>query len=50
MHPTATTTVRARLQCHMQVPLWLKIGRTVWLLVWEPAFWKYYAAQNFLYF
>ena len=34
----------------MQVPLWLKIGWTVWLLVWAPAFWKYYGAQNFLYF
>jgi hypothetical protein len=34
----------------MRVPLWLKIGWTVWLLVWSPVFWKHYGAQNFLYF
>ena len=34
----------------MRVPLWLKIGWTVWLLVWAPVFWKHYGAQNFLYF
>jgi hypothetical protein len=34
----------------MRVPLWLKIGWTVWLLVWAPVFWKHYGAQNLLYF
>jgi hypothetical protein len=34
----------------MRVPLWLKIGWTVWLLVWAPAYWVHYGAQNFLYF
>jgi len=32
------------------MPLWLKIGWTVWLLVWAPLYWKQYGAQNFLYF
>lgn len=34
----------------MRIPLWLKLGWTVWLLVWAPVFWKYYGAQNLLYF
>ena len=34
----------------MRVPLWLKIGWTVWLLVWAPVYWIHYGAQNFLYF
>jgi hypothetical protein len=34
----------------MRVPLWLKIGWTVWLLVWAPLYWRQYGAQNFLYF
>jgi hypothetical protein len=34
----------------MRVPLWLKIGWTIWVLVWIPVYWKQYGAQNFLYF
>ena len=34
----------------MRVPLWLKVGWTVWLLVWAPVYWRQYGAQNFLYF
>jgi hypothetical protein len=34
----------------MRVPLWLKIGWTVWLLVWAPIYLIHYGAQNFLYF
>jgi hypothetical protein len=34
----------------MRLPLWLKIGWTVWLLVWAPLYWRQYGAQNFLYF
>jgi hypothetical protein len=34
----------------MRLPLWLKIGWTIWLLVWAPAYWVHYGAQNFLYF
>ena len=34
----------------MRLPLWLKIGWTVWLLVWAPLYWGQYGAQNFLYF
>jgi hypothetical protein len=32
------------------VPLWLKIGWTVWLIVWAPLYWRQYGAQNFLFF
>jgi hypothetical protein len=34
----------------MRLPLWLKIGWTIWLLLWIPIYWKQYGAQNFLYF
>jgi len=34
----------------MRVPLWLKILWTVWVAVWAPLYWKFYGAQNFLYF
>lgn len=34
----------------MRLPLWLKVGWTVWLLVWAPLYWRQYGAQNFLYF
>jgi hypothetical protein len=34
----------------MRLPLWLKIGWTVWLLVWAPLYWRQYGPQNFLYF
>src|SRR5205814_5476703 len=34
----------------MRVPLWLKMGWTVWLVVWAPVYWRQYGAQNFLYF
>ncbi len=34
----------------MRVPLWLKIGWTVWLIVWVPLYWRQYGAQNFLFF
>ena len=34
----------------MRLPLWLKIGWTVWLIVWAPVYWRQYGAQNFLFF
>src|SRR5947209_17714287 len=34
----------------MRLPWWLKIGWTVWLLVWAPLYWRQYGPQNFLYF
>jgi hypothetical protein len=34
----------------MRLPLWLKVGWTVWLLLWIPVYWRQYGAQNFLYF
>jgi hypothetical protein len=34
----------------MRVPLWLKIGWTVWLVIWAPAYWRQYGAQNFLFY
>jgi hypothetical protein len=33
-----------------RVPLWLKLGWTVWLLIWAPVYWRQYGAQNFLFF
>ena len=34
----------------MRIPLWLKVGWTLWLLVWAPVYWRQYGAQNFLFF
>jgi hypothetical protein len=34
----------------MRLPLWLKIGWTIWLMVWAPLYWRQYGAQNFLFF
>src|SRR5579863_8213896 len=34
----------------MRIPLWLKIGWTLWLIVWAPVYWRQYGAQNFLFF
>ncbi len=34
----------------MRVPLWLKIGWTVWVMVWVPFYWQEYGLQNFLFF
>lgn len=34
----------------MRIPLWLKLGWTVWVLVWAPIYWRAYGLQNFLYF
>ena len=33
-----------------RVPLWLKIGWTLWLIVWAPIYGRQYGAQNFLFF
>ena len=34
----------------MRLPLWLKIGWTVWLMIWAPLYWRQYGPQNFLFF
>ncbi len=34
----------------MRIPLWLKIGWTIWVMVWVPVYWKPYGLQNFLFF
>ena len=34
----------------MRVPLWLKIGWSLWVLAWMPVYWHQYGLQNFLYF
>src|SRR5260370_1228169 len=34
----------------MRVPLWLKIGWTVWVIAWAPFYWTHYGLQNFLFF
>jgi hypothetical protein len=33
-----------------RVPLWLKLGWTVWVAVWVPTYWRHYGPQNFLWF
>src|ERR1041385_7901452 len=33
-----------------RIPLWLKIGWTLWIVVWAPVYWKQYGGQNFLFF
>jgi hypothetical protein len=33
-----------------RLPLWLKIGWTLWLIVWAPLYWRHYGTQNFLFF
>ncbi len=33
-----------------RIPMWLKIGWTVWLIAWAPVYWRQYGAQNFLFF
>jgi len=42
--------LRAGTMAGMRIPLWLKIGWSVWLLVWIPFYWHQYGVQNFLYF
>jgi hypothetical protein len=37
-------------QLNPRIPLWLKLAWTAWVVVWAPVYWKYYGAQNFLYF
>jgi hypothetical protein len=32
------------------VPLWLKIGWTVWVIAWAPFYWQQYGLQNLLFF
>jgi hypothetical protein len=34
----------------MKIPLWLKLGWTIWLLIWAPVYWRQYGAQNFLFY
>ncbi len=34
----------------MRLPLWLKIGWTLWVAVWAPIYWTHYGAQNLLFF
>jgi hypothetical protein len=34
----------------MRLPLWLKIGWTIWVICWAPVYWRQYGAQNLLYF
>ena len=33
-----------------RLPLWLKIGWTIWLLVWAPLYYRQFGLQNFLFF
>jgi len=33
-----------------RIPLWLKIGWTVWVAIWLPVYWNFYGPRNFLWF
>src|SRR5215470_4992705 len=33
-----------------RIPLWLKIGWTVWVAVWIPLYWMEYGPSTFLWF
>ena len=33
-----------------RIPLWLKVGWTVWVAVWVPLYWAYYGPSTFLWF
>ena len=34
----------------MRIPVWLKVGWSLWVLVWIPVYGRQYGLQNFLYF
>jgi hypothetical protein len=34
----------------MRLPLWLKLGWTIWVVLWVPVYWNWYGTQNFLWF
>jgi hypothetical protein len=34
----------------MRIPLWLKVGWTIWVMVWIPVYWHQYGPANFLFF
>jgi hypothetical protein len=34
----------------MRIPLWLKVGWSLWVIAWVPVYWHQYGLQNFLYF
>jgi hypothetical protein len=34
----------------VRIPLWLKIGWTIWVLAWIPVYWRQYGPANFLFF
>jgi hypothetical protein len=34
----------------VRIPLWLKVGWTIWLTIWIPLYWRQYGLQNFLFF
>jgi hypothetical protein len=34
----------------MRIPLWLKLGWTIWVIVWAPFYWRQYGPANFLFF
>jgi hypothetical protein len=34
----------------MRIPKWLKLGWTIWVMLWVPIYWRQYGAQTFLHF
>jgi hypothetical protein len=33
-----------------RLPLWIKLGWTLWVAVWVPLYWSHYGPRNFLWF
>jgi hypothetical protein len=33
-----------------RLPLWIKLGWTLWVVVWVPLYWSHYGPRNFLWF
>jgi hypothetical protein len=33
-----------------RLPLWIKLGWTLWVAVWAPLYWSHYGPRNFLWF
>jgi hypothetical protein len=42
--------IQSRATRRLRLPLWLKTGWAIWLLVWVPLYWRQFGLQNFLFF
>ena len=48
MCPTLPKKVGFELAAMRRLPLWLKVGFSVWMLLWVPAYLSFYGPRNFL--